>query len=150
MNGAGRAADGAGVYLPVPGVDADVFHQAVELIQAADPADVQRTVGVDPADHQADVVQVGGDDQVVSLPAQVRDDASLVRHFYRETEALDLPDDVVLNLPELAGGAVDGQELLKLIETIGFIKAAHGILLPAPRSGSCPEEQSKYVKYEIF
>ena len=118
----GCAAHGTGIDPAVPGVDPDVLGHAVEGVQAAHRADVQSPVGVHPAHHEPDIVQMDRHRQGAALSAQLGDHAALVQRPEGDLQLLQQPADQLLDLLVLAGGAVDGQQALKHLQAIGGIK----------------------------
>ena len=119
VDGIGRAADGAGIDLPAPGVDPHIFRHAVEGVEPAHGADVQGAVGVHLPHHEADVVQVGSDGQRRPLAPQVGDHAPLAGDAVRIAQLLQHPAEEGLDLFILPGGAVHGDEPPEITEA-GF------------------------------
>ena len=125
VDGVGRAADGPGEDLAVPGVNADVLGHAVEGIEPAHRADVQRAVGVHMAHHEADIVQVGRDGQTVALAAQVGDHAALVGEPIGAAQLVQQAAQELLDLLILAGGAVHPYQLFKAVQAVFLVKRNH-------------------------
>ena len=110
----GRApADGTGVAPAVPGVEADVHFHAIEGMEPAHGTDLEGAVGIQFANHKADVVQMGRDGNRILLPAKGDDDAALAADLAPGiAQPLQLPEQIVLDLPELPRSAVDVQQSL--------------------------------------
>ena len=112
------AAQNARIHPAVARMDACVRLLAHKRMQAADARHPQRTVRPYPADHQADVVHMRGDEQAVAFAAQVCRYAALVQPPRRVAQARDFLAEIGLYLPAVPGGAVDGQQLLQLLQHV--------------------------------
>ena len=108
------AADGAGQDSAMAGVDADVLMDGLEGGIAAHVIDLQRPVRQYPADHQSDVVPMGGDEEGPPLPAQVHPDAALVEPPGRKTQGPALVQKELIQGAGEARGAVHGEKVPKV------------------------------------
>ena len=122
-----RAADRAGEDTAVARVDAHVLAHAVEGVEPAHGAYVQRAVGVEVAHHQPDVVEMGRDGQRVALAAEIGDYAALVQQRVRHAELVQHPADERLDLLVLAGRAVRPEQLFKSLKAVFFVE--HDVFL---------------------
>ena len=125
VDGVRNAADGTGIYLIVPRLDADVLRHAVEGVEPADGADVQRAVLVDVAHHKADIVKMRRNDECVPLAAHVRDDSALVRDLIGIAELVENIAGELLYLLVLSCGGVDRKQPLENVDAVFFIKIVH-------------------------
>ena len=149
VDGIRRAADGAGIDPAIPRVHAYVLRHAVEGVEPAHRADVQRPVRVHVAHHEADVVQVGRDAQGVPLAAEISNHAALVGLPVRIAQLVEQAAQHALHLLVLAGGAVRRQQAFKAFQAIALIKGDH-VLLPSRPSGGPFDRTTEAARVQVI
>ena len=85
---------------------AHVLHHAVEGVEPAHRADVERAVLIYMADHKAYIVKMRGNDQRVALASEIRDNAPLAGHDVGKAEFVEHALQKKLAFLILSGGAV--------------------------------------------
>ena len=121
------AGDEAGVFASVTRGHAHVLPLAVAGKQAAHRGQHEPSVGLDKAHHGAQRVGVGGHQGVVSLPAQEGLHPALSQPHGRIAHVLQLAHEVVLNLGDVARGAVNFHHGLQLPQQIVKVVLRHAV-----------------------
>ena len=75
--------------------------------------------------HESDVVQMRGHAQRAALSAEIGDHAALVRAGIGAAQLVEHGAEQILDLAVLPGRAVHGEQTLKGVQTVSFVKTIH-------------------------
>lgn len=121
--------DGALIFAVEAGLDPAGLRLHIVGLQTAHPGKHQAAVVLDAGHHRAQRVDMGQQQNGVFRAAQMGPDAALDGVFRRVAQAGQLFVHILLDLPGVAAGAVDGQKILQLLQHVILIFLFHKKLL---------------------